>query len=131
LWEEARTKGQAAVEAMIDKGLENTSVTVVLIGRETAQRPYVLYEIKKSYARGNGLLGVNIYKIKNLQGEVDDSGENPFDKLLVSENGAKVALSSKFPVYNWNNDNGYANLGSWIEAAAKKAGRSLQALAAM
>jgi hypothetical protein len=43
---------------MILKHLENTSVTVVLIGTETANRPWVKYEIEQSIARKNGLLGV-------------------------------------------------------------------------
>ena len=38
LWEEARKKGDAAIKKMIDDALRNTSVTVVLIGAETAHR---------------------------------------------------------------------------------------------
>lgn len=32
LWEEAKKKGDVAINAMIDEGLKNTSVTVVCIG---------------------------------------------------------------------------------------------------
>ena len=109
LWEDAQTKGEAAVQALIDEALKNTSVTVVLVGKETASRSYVKYEIEQSIARGNGLLGVRIEKIKNVKGEVDDAGPNP--------------LPSGYPLYLWNKDDGYENLGSWIEKAAKDAGR--------
>lgn len=109
LWEEAQSKGDAAVHALIDEGLKNTSVTVVLIGKETAARPYVKYEIEQSISRGNGLLGVRIEKIKDVHGNVDDAGANP--------------LPSGYPVYLWNKDDGYTNLGAWIEQAAKAAGR--------
>lgn len=109
IWEEAKKKGDAAIKAMIDKALNNTSVTAVLIGKETANRQYVKYEIDKSIARGNGILGVRIEKIENSKGQVDDAGQNP--------------LPSKYPIYLWNKNEGYKNLGTWVEAAAKVAGR--------
>lgn len=68
LWEEAKRKGDASIKALIDKGLINTSVTVVLIGEETSQRKYVTYEIEQSIAMGNGLLGIHIHNIKNRDG---------------------------------------------------------------
>lgn len=109
LWEEAKTKGDAAIKALIDKALQNTSVTVVLIGKETASRSYVKYEIEQSIARGNGLLGVRIEKIADKDGSVDESGSNP--------------LPAGYDVYLWNKDEGSKNLGTWIEAAAKAAGK--------
>ncbi|MFB8386910.1 TIR domain-containing protein [Microbacterium sp. NPDC055910] len=109
LWEEAQTKGDAAVRAIIAAGLRNTSVTVVLIGKETASRPYVKYEIEQSIARGNGLLGIRIEKIKDIRGNVDDAGPNP--------------LPAGYPMYLWNKDDGYTNLGVWVERAAKAAGK--------
>src|SRR5438093_6273800 len=65
LWEESKKKGDDVVKRLIDSGLNGTSVTVVLIGAETANRKYVSYEIEKSIARGNGLLGVLINNIKD------------------------------------------------------------------
>ena len=109
LWEEAKTKGDSAVRALIDDGLLNTSVTVVLIGRFTSSRDYVRYEIEQSAARGNGLLGVHIENIGNANGKTDTAGASP--------------LPAGVPVYWWYGDEGYTNLGSWIEAAAIAAGR--------
>jgi len=109
LWEEAKRKGDAAIKKMIDDALVNTTVTAVLLGQETGNRDYVKYEIAQSIARGNGLLGVWIYKIGNLQGQTDEAGPNP--------------LPSRYKVYAWNNDKGYENFGTWVEAAARAAGR--------
>ncbi len=53
IWEEAKRKGRPAIERMIDDGLKGTSVTAVLIGAETASRPWVAYEIEQSIKRGN------------------------------------------------------------------------------
>jgi hypothetical protein len=103
LWEEAKAKGDGAIKKLIDDQMVGTTVTAVLIGSETSQRTYVRYEIKKSIERGNGLLGIYIHNIKDLSGSVAPRGLNP--------------LASGVRSYDWVADNGYANLGSWVEAA--------------
>ena|ERR1700683_3066123 len=60
-WEEAKRKGDAAIRKMIMSGLDGTSVTAVLIGANTASRPWVNFEIDKSLDRGNGLPGIFIF----------------------------------------------------------------------
>ena len=109
IWEEAKKKGDSAIKEMIDDALVGTTVTAVLIGTETSGRPYVKYEIDGSIARGNGLLGIRIHNIKDKDGKTDSWGSNP--------------LPSGYAVYDWVTDDGYTNLGSWVEAAAKKAGK--------
>jgi hypothetical protein len=106
LWEETKRQGDAAVKNLIDRGLSSTSVTVVLIGAETAARKYVSYEIEQSVARGNGILGIRINAIKDQYGRIDDPG-------LVPSALAKV----RAPVYSWE----YGKLGEWVEKAFKKA----------
>src|SRR6266404_6078778 len=106
LWEETKKKGDAEVKKLIDKGLIGTSVTVVLIGAETAQRKFVIYEIEQSIARGNGLLGIYISGIKDSKANTDMQGSAP-SKLI--EAGA--------PCHYWDKD----KFGDWVEAAYKKA----------
>jgi hypothetical protein len=107
-FEALEKEGDAAVKAWIDAQLVGTSVTVVLVGAETCSSKWVKYEIEKSEERGNGLLGIDISKIKNLQGE-------------TSERCGKIPSGYSF--YLWNKDDGYNNLGTWIEEAAKAAGK--------
>jgi hypothetical protein len=102
LWEETKKRGDEAIKRLIDAGLNGTSVTVVLIGAETASRKYVSYEIEKSVALWNGLLGVRIHNIKDRNGRTDPAGPVP-DALTKS--GA--------PVYLWE----YGKLGEWVEQA--------------
>ncbi len=123
LWEEAKKKGREAIERMIDKGLDGSSVTAVLIGAETAGREFVEYEIKKSYTRGNGMLGVYIHNIADKSGRKDTPGENPFGRLYVEIDARKTYLSSLYPTYDWVMNNGYNNFANWVEDAAGKAGR--------
>lgn len=123
LWEEAKKTGDEAIKRMIDNGLKNTSVTIVLIGTETSKRKWVRYEIEQSYIRGNGLLGMYIHNIKDRNGATDLMGSNPFSSLYIDQNGRQVYLSSLYSTYDWVLNSGYANIGNWIEWAAAAAGR--------
>ena len=105
-WEEVK---QEKIREWIDAQLTGTSVTVVLIGAQTSSREYVKYEIERSIERGNGLLGIFIHNMKDVNGQTDTKGTNP--------------LPARYSVYDWVADNGRDNIGTWIEAAAKAAGR--------
>ncbi|MBC8213270.1 MAG: TIR domain-containing protein [Candidatus Marinimicrobia bacterium] len=107
-FEALKRKGDTAIKNWIDSQLQGTSVTVVLVGEKTCSSRWVKYEIKKSIEIGNGLLGIDVSKIKDLQG-------NTSDRCGKIPNG--------YNFYLWNNDDGYNNMGDWIEEAAKDAGR--------
>lgn len=81
IWESSKKKGDLALKRLINGGLENTSVTVVLIGSQTYARRWVQYEIMKSIERGNSVLGIHINGIRDKFGLAKDSGPNPFDHL--------------------------------------------------
>ena len=123
LWEEAKSQGEAAIKRLIDAKLNGTSVTAVLIGLETYQRKYVKYEIEKSIRDGKGLFGVYIHDIKDLKGNSDPRGQNPFDYVMVQEGSLTVPASRYYPSYHWTTGMGYANFSTWVETAAKAAGR--------
>jgi hypothetical protein len=120
-WEGIRRGGDPAILRWIDGQLLGTSVTVVLIGAETANRQWVNYEIVESVRRGNGLLGIYIHNVRDPNGSTTARGENPFDYVTWGNTHAK--LSKTYPTYDWVQDNGRRNLSRWVEAAAKQAGR--------
>ncbi len=84
-------------------------------------RPFVQYEICKSLQRGNAVIGVHINGIKDMRtlttatkgnthtiiGYYKDQSPAYFDLICDS-------------IYDYTTQNGYANMGSWIESAAKK-----------
>ena len=107
-FEKVKKQGDPAIQNWIDKQLHGTSVTVVLVGEHTCSSRWVKYEIQKSIAMDNGLLGIDISKIKDLTGK-------------TSERCGRIPKDYSF--YLWNNDKGYENMSTWIESAAKKAGR--------
>lgn len=107
-FEKIKRGGDPAIEKWIDNQLNGTSVTVVLVGAKTCTSRWVKYEIEESVKRGNGLLGIDISKIKDLDGNTSERcGEIP----------------KGYDFYLWFNDDGYENLGKWIEKAAKAAGK--------
>lgn len=108
-WETIKRMGDETIKNWINEQLSGTSVTVVLIGKETSERRWVKYEIKRSIELGKGLIGIDISKIKDQYGNTDETGKNP--------------LPLGYKKYLWNNDNGRENLGKWIEEAAAKAGK--------
>jgi hypothetical protein len=122
LWEETKKKGDDAIKKIIKEGMKDTTVTVVLIGSQTAQRKWVNYEILESHNRGNGMLGIYIHQIKDKSGLKSAKGQNPFGNFTIKRNGQKVYLSEIYPTYDWIDDDGYKNFGSWVEKAAKAAG---------
>ena len=155
-YEKIKRQGDEAIKRWINEQLEGTSVTVVLIDFETYLRPWVRYEIVKSFDKSNGLFGIYIHQIKDLNQNTDPKGENPFEYIMLSIDnngkskyyewggnswklfdkypncslnfdkkywGRKYQFSKMYKIYDWMADDGYNNLGDWIEEAAKQVGR--------
>lgn len=120
-FEAVQRKGDKAVKDWIDGQLSGTTATVVLIGSETLSRPYVQYEIQESYNRGNAVIGVHIHNIKDLSGNTAISQS---DYTMVNING-KMTLFREVAdsIYDWVLNDGYHNLGTWVEEAVLKHGR--------
>ena len=92
IWETAKRTSPLAVKRLINKEVQNTTVTVVLIGSETYSRRWVRYEIIKSMWKGNYTFGVHINRIKGKDGRVKALGPNPFDSLgyKYSDDGKRL-----------------------------------------
>jgi hypothetical protein len=107
-FEQLKRRGDRTIQSWIDSQLDGTSVTVVLVGENTCYSRWVQYEVEQSEALGHGLLGVDISKIRDLKGNTcERCGQIP----------------EGYDFYLWNKDDGYNNLGDWIEKAAKAVGR--------
>lgn len=115
-WEEIRRKGDSAIENWILDQLQDTSVTVVLIGAETSQRPWVDFEIRESWKRGNAIIGLYIHNVKDSESKTDIQGINPLDNVYLTDG---QALSSICSVYDWVLNDGRNNLGTWADQAAE------------
>jgi len=77
-WESVRRQGDHAIKNWIQKEMAYKKAVIVLIGQETASRPWVKYEIKKAWADRKPLLGVHIHGLSSM-GSVDSLGRSPFN----------------------------------------------------
>ena len=98
LWERTKTLGDDAIQKLIDQGLDNTSVTVFLIGAKTSTRRWCRYELKKSIEDGKGILGIHLPN--------------------QTEHGPKW-IGNYGMVHRWD-DKRFAD---WVEQSARDAGR--------
>jgi hypothetical protein len=126
-WEAVKRGGDNAIKKWIDDNMNYRSCVVVLVGIETANRPWVDYEIRKAWNDGKGLLGIYIDDLKDprfsntppLFGK-SNRGNNPFDKISFTD-GRK--LSSVVKCYSPSSTDTYNsianNLENWIEEAIK------------
>lgn len=91
IWESTKKQGDVALKRLINGGLENTSVTAVLIGSQTYVRRWVRYEIMKSVARGNKVIGIHINGVPDCHRKTKPLGTNPFDflGLEISADGTR------------------------------------------
>lgn len=124
-WEEVKRKGDDAIKRWIKGQMEGRTCTVVLIGSQTASRPWVMHEIVESWNRKMGVLGVYIHNLHSPHDPygVCVPGPSPFLQVGL-KGGNGTPLSQIVPVYNppgTTTKEVYAsirdNLNSLIEAA--------------
>lgn len=90
-FEKIKRQGDQAIKNWIDAQLRGSTVTAVLVGAKTCSSRWVRYEIKQSIKRGNGLLGIDMSKIKDLRGETSECcGRIPsgYDFYLCTDKAA-------------------------------------------
>jgi hypothetical protein len=117
-YEDAKRLGVEGIKRLILRHLENTTVTVLLIGRHTAARPWVRFEIAESIKRRNGLVGIYIHHLRTPW--------DPPPMFLTQLEAAQlppkpfVPAHIPFPAYKWDPNNlpGFAAV---IEEAGKRA----------
>jgi hypothetical protein len=131
-WEEIQ---KSSVKKWIDNNLKYKNCTIVLIGSETYKRPWVLYEIKKSWELGIGLFGIYIHNLKDQESRTSYKSLNPFD-FVFNNKSEKLSrfintydpityslemlydkeLTSSKIVYRFISD----NLSKWVDDAIEQ-----------
>jgi hypothetical protein len=121
-FEDAKRRA-GGIKNWIDDQLAGASVTAVLFGAETYDREWVRYEINRSFELGKGLLAIDIHRLKDPRRGADMQGRNPLQYWGIDRNGRRMTFDEIYKTYDWVIQNGYANIGEWVEAAARAAGR--------
>lgn len=97
IWEEAKKTGSIALKRLINKSIKGTSSTCVLVGSDTYLRPWVRYEIMRSFKKGNSICAVHINSIKGKNRKTKPLGENPLEYLKVSFSDSGLTAT----LYEW------------------------------
>lgn len=121
-WEAVRKRGDGAIEKWIDENMKYRSCVVVLVGNETATRPWVRYEIKKAWEDGKGLLGIHIHNINCPRNGKCARGKNPFDQVTFKKNGQIVTPKCYDPSASDTYKDIKNNIETWVETAIKQRG---------
>lgn len=97
-WETVKRGGDRAIENWIDEQLSGRTCAVILVGAETASRPWVLYEISRAWNLGKGVVGIRVHNLLDAAQAQASAGLNPFD--YVTLNAVKKSLSTVVTLYN-------------------------------
>lgn len=120
-WERLKRSGDSAVKRWIDENMRYKRCLIVLVGSQTASRPWVRYEIEKAWNDGKAVIGVYIHNLRCPRTGTCAKGRNPFENFTLTD-GRK--LSTLVPVYDPNPANAYRdiadNIASWIDGAIER-----------
>jgi hypothetical protein len=123
-WEEVKRSGDRAIEDWIDREMKYKSAVVVLVGAETADRPWVRYEIAKAWNEKRPLVGVRIHGLADGLGRSSRSGADPFAKVGLSGGGSVADYVSLVDPAGQTSNAVYntirSNIASWAEGAYKR-----------
>lgn len=109
------------LEVGLTINFRDTSVTVVLIGSTTNKLGYIKYALEQSWKKSNGILGILIHECKDENNRTCEKGKSSFGPIFASSVDDKKFFYERFKTYDWVENDGYKNIGKWIELAAKKA----------
>lgn len=90
-WETIAKVGDGAIKKWINDQMKYRSCTIVLIGKNTAKRKWIDYEIIKSWGSGMGVAGIYIHGLRNQEGYITLKGSNPFAHLRHKKSGKKLS----------------------------------------
>jgi len=117
-WERLKRTGDSAVKGWIEQNMKYKRCVIVLIGSDTASRPWVKYEIEHAWNQGKALLGIHIHNIRCPRTGTCRKGRNPFDDFQLKD-GRR--LSSVVPCYDPDSHQAYrdisGNIATWINSA--------------
>jgi hypothetical protein len=125
-WDKIKRSGDFAIKRWIENQLKGRSCNVVLIGAQTATRPWVRYEIKRSHELGLALFGIHVHHLRDTKGQQSTKGANPFEHA----DSGLGEFAASVPVFDpAESDSKLAyreiadNLAHWAEVAVAQTGK--------
>ncbi len=123
-WEEIKRKGEAAIERWIEDNMHGKSCVVVLVGAQTANRPWVIHEISKGWNDGKGVVAIGIDKLLGSDGRPSSAGANPLSKVTFRNRQGTLADIARLKTPAGGDSKAVyadiaANIEAWIEEAIR------------
>lgn len=123
-WESVKRKGKAAIEKWIDEQMAYKKAVVVLVGSQTATRPWVRYEIAKAWDSKRPLVGIRIHGLADANGNTDILGADPFSQVTLKGGGTVADFVTLHNPSGWDSKSVHAsirnNLESWVDGAYRR-----------
>lgn len=123
-WEQVKRRGETAIQNWIDEQMSYKKAVIVLVGAQTASRPWVKYEIEKAWNGKKPLVGVRIHGLLDRSLNTDSFGANPFEKVSLQGGGT---VADYVPVFNPSGSTSRevhasiaANIEGWVDKAYKR-----------
>ena len=123
-WEAVKRQGDQAIKNWVAGQMAYKTAVVVLVGAQTANRPWVRYEIAYAWDNKKPLVGVRIHGLADRSGRTDSAGADPFAAVSL-KGGGSVAdyVKLHYPVGSTSQDvyaSIRANLTGWVAGAYKR-----------
>lgn len=123
-WEEVKRKGDASIRKWIDDSLVGKSCVVVLVGSETANRPWVIEEIAKGWNADKGVLAIRVHQLLDQNQRSSAAGPNPLEKVTHNKSGKSLAAIAPLKLPSGSDSRAVyasiaANVEGWIEEAIR------------
>ena len=119
-WEEIANAGDDKIKEWINDQIKGRSCAIVLIGRDTAGRKWIKYEITEAWNANKGVLGIHIHNLKDQNEDQTTKGRNPFSDITVSDKSLSNIVKTYDPPYK-TSTNVYnhikENIADWVEDA--------------
>ncbi|MXP28354.1 molecular chaperone Tir [Porphyrobacter algicida] len=127
-WEEVKRKGKASIEKWIADNMSGKSCVVVLVGSQTANRPWVQHEIIKAWNDKKGVLGIRVNKLLDRNGQTSLAGANPFEAITFNSGKKLSEVVQLITPTGSDSKDIYASISNgiekWIEDAIAIRGRN-------
>ena len=107
-WQQVKMGGDVAIKKWIESQMKYRSCTVVLVGKDTANRKWINHEIIESWKNKMGVVGIYIHGLKDSKEYTTNKGNNPFDYLKYKNDKLSKVVKCYDPVgstskekYDW------------------------------
>lgn len=123
-WEDVKRQGEAAIKKWIAEQMAYKSAVIVLVGAQTASRPWVRYEIGYAWDSHKPLVGVRIHGLADRNGRTDTAGANPFAQVGLKSGGTVGDYVPLHAPGGYDSQTVHANIKTnllkWVDGAYKR-----------